>query len=401
MIYFKKYILVLLFSSFSLLVHATGTWTYHYSYGDKASCNNAMSYAGSTWNMNGWPWKCDGANDGNGYYMSNGLPCEDPEIWNQQTFVCESPPAPEPYFCEDGTVSYTGISGCDVPPEQTPECGNNGEGLMCYNGAWACYSYQCPEFVPDDPQLPDDPEDTEPNGVCESGEYSQFSMDPDCAAPPPNPCPGDCDNGDSTPDPAGEDHDGDGVPNENDPDADSDGDNIPNGVDPHPNGGDGNGTPPAPGEGYSPDSDGDGQTDDQEEGQEDGSVSGGASCKNPVQCEGSAFECATIIQLWKLRCEGEFEEPEGFDGNYKIDLANLLLDKQDEFNQVFSDLQNQAMSQLDFNLNSGGGIDPNIQQIKGVDVDFSWSRFTSELSIVGTVIIALASLVGLRIILED
>lgn len=173
------------------------------------------------------------------------------------------------YYCESGIISDDGIGGCDVE-EPDPD-------IQCYNGQMVHFANECPEFEGD----PAEPE-AEPNGVCESANYSQFSTDPDCQAPPPSPCTGEC--GDPTT--PGGDHDNDGIPNEDDVDADSDGDGIPNGTD-----NDWVYTGPgSPGSG--------------ESGEEGGSATGYASgnCQQAPQCSDNSVECAILRQEWEAMC---------------------------------------------------------------------------------------------------
>ncbi len=210
---------------------------------------------------------------------------------------CEQPPPPEPepdsYICQDGRRVAT-LAECDVdwpaPPDEQ-------DWYFCYDGSMVRDRSLCPEFTPD-PEVPDST-DHEPNCICESGNYGYASADPDCSAPPPNPCLGECGPDDITPD---FDHDGDGIPNQYDPDADNDGDGIPNGVDP-----DFEGSPQA-------DDDGDGIPNEQDnesgcpEGQvceTDDTTSGGESCETPPQCKGDPIGCAILRDTWKDRCESD------------------------------------------------------------------------------------------------
>lgn len=216
-----------------------------------------------------------------------------------------------PYQCDDGSLSQTGISGCD-----TVDTGDDGLGFNCYDGSFAISAAECPEFTGDEtnPSL-------EPNGVCEGNNYSQFSTDPDCNAPVPSPCPENtvCD-ADST-DPNA-DHDGDGVSNSNDADADSDGDGIPNGIDTD---ADGDGIPNHQDGDYSGftgqggtwvDSDGDGFHDGYQDGTGDGEGEGegeeeseepttgnsSGSCDSPPQCSDDSVDCAILRQAWENLC---------------------------------------------------------------------------------------------------
>lgn len=212
--------------------------------------------------------------------------------------ICVLPePEPEPDFtCPDGTKVFAYLE-CDV--KVSPEL----DKFKCYDGTEVSFSFFCPEYIPQDPENPTEDDPTQPNGVCESGNYSFASVDPDCRAPKPTPCPGEC-LPDST-DPAG-DHNGDGIPNELDPNADSDGDGIPNGVDPTPNGPDGTSGSGSNG-GYHGDSDGDGIPDQKESDDDQGDTSGGDSCSTPPVCTQDAIQCAILRDTWKNRCNTDYE----------------------------------------------------------------------------------------------
>jgi len=235
-----------------------------------------------------------------------GLPSRDqPEQAKQtyqkadpQTSSCNEPePEPEPDFtCPDGTKVFTYLE-CDV--KVSPEL----DKFKCYDGTEVSFSYFCPEYIPQDPENPTEDDKDQPNGVCESGNYSFASVDPDCRAPKPAPCLGDCES-DST-DPAG-DHNGDGIPNELDPNADSDGDGIPNGVDKTPNGPTG-GLGAGSNGGYQGDSDGDGIPDQKEDDDIEGDTSGGDSCSTPPVCSHDAIQCAILRDTWKNRCNTDKE----------------------------------------------------------------------------------------------
>jgi hypothetical protein len=169
---------------------------------------------------------------------------------------------PKPKDCQNvlGYVNDKQICG-----DAKDQCDAEGGTFGAVNGEEVC--------------LPSDYGDDLP--TCEAGTFmvsedgGGFACEPvekpDEPPEPEQPDESDIDD-DGIPDKDDPDMDGDGIPNSED--GDIDGDGVANGDD---------GEPEGPGE-------------------EESSVSGG-SCEERPSCKGDAVECATMLQVWMLRCE--------------------------------------------------------------------------------------------------
>lgn len=137
-------------------------------------------------------------------------------------------------------------------------------------------------------------------------------------------------------------------------------------------------------------------TDNRVDDEAGGSVSGGTSCASPPNRSGDVTDAEfnQILQTYYLRCPPDKKapveyKPTGFDLD---DLKAKVSDKQDDYSILIDSIKNEAQSLFNISVSSGSSISQNNVSIGGVNVDFSWHRFMSQLSIIGALIMALAYL---------
>lgn len=158
-----------------------------------------------------------------------------------------------------------------------------------------------------------------------------------------------------------------------------------------------------------------------------GSVSGGSDCSSAPQCNNdalfnSAVECAILLQTWYSRCEkpatgdnddgtgegnGEGEgddegNPSEFTGyDFGNDAETSLQAAQGEYDQLLTTIKGEIDTFFDFDISGSADstLECNPIEIRGVEVDFSLCRFQEQLSIIGYIFIAVASLLAFIIIM--
>lgn len=124
-------------------------------------------------------------------------------------------------------------------------------------------------------------------------------------------------------------------------------------------------------------------------------VSGMGSCSNRPVCEGDPVGCAVLLQNWLQTCsQTEFVEP-----TFETDIEAQITALEQEFQTVFNSIQSDIQNEIGLTLSGGGTIVPNIFNLWGVEVDFSWARWVQYLQIIGILILAAAWLSALFILL--
>ena len=178
------------------------------------------------------------------------------------------------------------------------------------------------------------------------------------------------------------DRDGDGLANNRD--GDIDGDGIANSLDDDI---DGDGVPNAD------DTDPDGE----EEGFGEAVVS--SSCVVQPKCDSEdPVQCAILHQSWLNQCGFEkFELPEALSASaIETEIQGL----EDELTLKLNEISAEVSNLINFSASGGSSIVPNYVNIFGVQVDFSFSRWVAEFSIIGAVILAMAWFLAIGIILN-
>lgn len=127
-----------------------------------------------------------------------------------------------------------------------------------------------------------------------------------------------------------------------------------------------------------------------------GTVDGGLVCGSPPVCDGDDIACAILMQNYLSRCPNE-----SFSSSGSIDLSTTLQTAESDLDIAWQEIQSQVDDYFDFNLSGGGSITNNIQQVKGVDFDFSIARFLPELSALPPLIVAMAWLIAAGIVLSS
>jgi hypothetical protein len=125
--------------------------------------------------------------------------------------------------------------------------------------------------------------------------------------------------------------------------------------------------------------------------QKNGTLIGGDDCSViPVKDDDiTDFEFQTVMQNYRLRCP--LTELLASDSNATFDstAADNLETAKQEYRDFMTQIKNDISSTLSVSVSGSGSISDNIQTIKGASVNFSFSKWSSELSIIGTILVAL------------
>lgn len=137
----------------------------------------------------------------------------------------------------------------------------------------------------------------------------------------------------------------------------------------------------------------------------EGKIVGGGSCKSPPVKSGdvSDAEFNQILQTYYLRCPPEEikkvkYKPKGFDNDA---IETSLNEVKEEYSELFEEIRGEIDSLFNFSFNASASPTTHIVTIKGVDIDYSFYRFLSDISFLSNIFLLLAYLRAFFIVLGD
>ena len=294
----------------------------------------------------------------------DGENCIHPEDIEPSPLSCslpalDAPSGCKPEHCSSGQFFTSGL-GIGNPSCQ--DLGNSNPDNPCLVGQYGAVVDGIPScFNEGDPDIPD---------------WADLIDEGDLEPLPEQPEPDPPQDDDSTPDPNNNDNNNSDSGNDNTPDN-----------------GNGTGTDTGNNNGDSQDNNGNG--DSSGSGSERiGVITGGESCESsPVRgSDTTDFEWQTVLQNYRIRCPLTSLADTQLDDEFSSYADDELEALQQEYEQTITDIRTQMANALSLSVSGSGSIQSNNKTIMGQTVDFSWSRFAGDLSIIGAVIIAMAYL---------